>query len=101
MDKYPQKALWDLKALELINSCIECFRKNRKQTLDRHRFFSRLQQQGETLFQFWHALNGLAAMCDFGEITSTLVLDMFMLHTNNKKVQEKLCTEPKEPDQAL
>ena len=101
MDKYPHKALWDLKALELINLCIDCFRKKRNRTLDRHRFFSRLQKPGETLFQFWHALNGLAALCDLGEITSTLVLDMFVLQMNNKKVKEKLCTEPKEPDQTL
>ena len=40
-------------------------------------------------------------MCDFGEITSTLVLDMFILHMISEKVQEKLCIEPKEPDQAL
>ena len=40
-------------------------------------------------------------MCNFGEITSTLVVDMFILHMNNKQVQEKLCTEPKEPNQAL
>ena len=26
---------------------------------------------------------------------------MFILHMNNRKVQEMLCTEPKEPDQAL
>ena len=26
---------------------------------------------------------------------------MFIIHMCNKKVQEKLCTEPKEPDQAL
>ena len=26
---------------------------------------------------------------------------MLILHMNNKKVQGKLCTEPKEPDQAL
>ena len=26
---------------------------------------------------------------------------MFIFHMNKKKVQEKLCTEPKEPDQAL
>ena len=52
--------------------------------------FSRLQQPGETLFQFWHALNGLAAICDFRDITTTLVLDMFILHMSNKKVQEKL-----------
>ena len=76
------------------------FQKKRNRTLDRHRFFARLQQPGETLFQFWHVLNGLAAICDFGEITTTLVLDMFILHMNNEKVQEKLCTEPKEPDQA-
>ena len=44
---------------------------------------------------------GLTALCDFGDITPSLVLDMFILHMNNKKVQEKLCTEPKEPDQAL
>ena len=69
--------------------------------MDRHRFFSRHQQQSESLFQFWHALNGLAALCDFGAITPTLVLDMFTLHMNNKKVQEKLCTEHKESDQAL
>ena len=80
MDKYPHTALRDLKAQELINYCIENFRKKRNRTLDRHRFFSRLQQPGETLFQFWHALNWLAAMCDFGEITSTLVLDMYILH---------------------
>ena len=60
--------------------------------------FSRLQQPGETLSQFWHALNSFAAICDFGEITTTLVRDMFILHMSNKKVQEKLCMEPKEPD---
>ena len=60
-----------------------------------------MQQPGETLQQFWHTLNGLAALCDFGEITKTLVLDMFILHMNNKKVQEKLCIEPREPYQAL
>ena len=84
----------------MITLSVECFQKKRNRTLDRHRFFSRLQQPGEPLFQFWHALNGLAPMCDFGEII-TLVLDMFLFRMNNKKVQEKLCTEPKEPDQAL
>ena len=76
-------------------------KKERNRTLDRYRFFSRLQEPVESLFQFWHALNGLAALCDFGGISTTLVLDMFILHMSNKKVEEKLCTEPKEPDQAL
>ena len=92
---------WELRAEQLIALCNECSRKKRNRTLDRHKFFSRLQQPGESLSQFWHALNGLAALCDFGDITTILVLDMFIIHMSNKKVQEKLCTEPKEPDLAL
>ena len=69
-DKYPHTALWVLKAQELITLCNDCFRKKRNRTFDRHRLFSRLQQPGETLFQFWHALNGLAAICDFEDITT-------------------------------
>ena len=100
-DKYPHTALRELKAQELITLCNDWFRKKRNRALDRHQFFSRLQQPGETLFQFWHALNGLAAICDFRDITTTFVLDMFIFHMRNKKVEEKLYTEPKELDQAL
>ena len=96
-DKIPHTTLWDLKAGEMLYLCTECFQKKRNRTLDRHRFFSRYQQPRESLYQYWHALNGLAAHCDLGEITTTLVLDMFILHMNNTKVQVKLCTEPKEP----
>ena len=100
MDKYPTTALRELRAQQLINQCNECFGKKNR-TLDRHKFFSRVQQPGESLSQFWHTLNGLAALCDFGEISTTLVLDPFILHMSNKKVQKKLCAEPKEQDQAL
>ena len=100
-DKFPHVTLWSLKVSELTKMCNECFWKKGNRTLDRHKFFSQMQQPGETLHQFWHALNVLAAPCDFGEITKTLFLDMFIQHMTNKKVQEKLCTEPKEPEQAL
>ena len=90
-----------MKAQELIILCNDWFRKKRNRALDRHQFFSRLQQPGETLFQFWHTLNGLAAICDFRDITTTFVLDMFIFHMSNKNVEEKLYTEPKELDQAL
>ena len=100
-DKYPDTTLWNLKVRELMQLAADCFQVKRNRTLDRHKFFSRAQQPGESLKQFWHTLNGLAALCNFGEITNTLVLDMFILHMNNKKVQEKLCTEPREPEQAL
>ena len=81
--------------------CNECFQKRGIEPSIAIDFFSRLQQPGETLFQFWHTLNGLAVICDFGDITLALVLDMFILHMNNKKVQQKHCTEPKELNQAF
>ena len=65
-DKLSHTTLWDLKAGEMLNLCTECFQKKINRTLDRHRFFSRYQQPGESL-QFWPALNGLAAQCDLGE----------------------------------
>ena len=83
-DKVPHTTLWDLKAGEMLNLCTECFQKKRKRTLDRNRFFSRYQQPGESLYLYWHALNELAAQCDFGEITTTLVQCSFCTGTIKK-----------------
>ena len=47
----------------------------------------------ESLQQFWHTLNGLAARCELGDITQTQVHDVFIVHMINKKVQERLCVE--------
>ena len=38
-DKYPNTALWELKAHELITLWNDCFQKKKNRTLDRHRFF--------------------------------------------------------------
>ena len=51
--------------------------------------------QAETLEQFWHSVNGVAAECDFGSQTESLVYDIFILNMRNLTVQERLCTEPK------
>ena len=86
----------------MLQRCENCFYIARNRTLDRHKFLSRKQQANELLQQFWHALNGLASKCELGEITQTLVHDVFILNMNNKKVQEKLCVEPfNEPQEAL
>ena len=70
--------------------------------MDRHTFLSRKQKPNESLHQFWNALNGLAARCNFGNQTEGLVHDIFVLNMSNIVVQEKLCTEPKDtPVEAL
>ena len=58
-DKFPHVTMWSLQVSELIKMCKECFREKRNRTLDRHNFFSGMQHTGETLSQFWQALNGM------------------------------------------
>ena len=51
-DKFPHVTLWSLKVSKLTKLCTECFWKKRNRTLDRHKFFSRMQQTGETFSHF-------------------------------------------------
>ena len=43
---------------------------------------------------FWNELNGLAAKCNFGRITESLLKDVF-IYMSNEDVQQKLSTKPK------
>ena len=102
MDKYPKAKIAEISLRELMENCKETFDVKRNRTLDRFRFLSRKQTQTESLEQFWHSLNGMAAECDFGGQTENLVHDIFILNMRNLAVQEKLCTEPKNtPKEAL
>ena len=102
MDKFPRINILLIELRELMQNCAECFQIRRNRTLDRHTFLSRKQKTAATLNQFWNALNGLAARCNFGDQTESLVHDIFVLNMANKQVKEKLCTEPKEtPAEAL
>ena len=70
--------------------------------MDRHKFLNRKQRDDESLKQFWHALKGLAANCDFGTQTTGLVYDIFVSNMKNTLVQERLFTEPRNnPNEAL
>ena len=102
MDIYPAAKIAEISLQELMKNCKETFDVKRNRTLDRFRFLSRKQMPAETLEQFWHSLNGMAAECDFGGQTESLVHDIFILNMRNPAVQEKLCTEPKNtPKEAL
>ena len=66
----------DIKAInikDLLKECTDAFHKKRNRLMDRHKFLNRKQKDDESLEQFWHALNGLAANCDFGTQTAGLV----------------------------
>ena len=87
---------------EMQENCKQTFVQPRNRTLDRYKFLTRKQKQGETLRQFWNVLTGLAAKCEFGDQTSSLIMDAFIQNINNKTVHQRMCTEPKDtPDEAL
>ena len=94
-DKFPTTTIATINLTDLLKNCKECFEKPKNETLDRFKFLSRKQKEGESLKQFWNELNGLASKCNFGAITESLVKDVFIVNKNNKEVQQKLCTEPK------
>ena len=99
--KFPQIRVATIPHREKRKNCEQAFRKPRKRTLERYKLFSRKQTQKETLRQFWHTLTGMAAKCDFGDQTDSLITDTFIQNMNNKTVQQKRCTEPKEnPEEA-
>ena len=95
-DNFPYMDVGTVAIREIKENCENCFIKPRNRTLERYKFFSRKQQQNETLRQFWNVLTGLAAKCEFGEQTVSLIKDVFLQNMNNKTVQHRLCTEPKE-----
>ena len=94
-DNFPTVKIARITVVNLIKTCKDCFEKPKNETLDRFKLLSRKQKEHETLGQFWNELNGLASKCNFGNITESLVKDVFIVNMSNKDVQQKLCTEPK------
>ena len=69
MDKFPNINILLIELQNLVQNLTECFQTRRSRILDRHIFLSRKQKSTVRLHQFWNALNGLAARCDFGDQT--------------------------------
>ena len=102
LDRKPNMDVKKITLKELLKEANDAFLKKKNRLLDRHKFLNRKQQVGETLEQFWHVLNGLAANCDFGAQTQGLVYDIFVSNMQNVTVQERLFTEPRDdPEDAL
>ena len=67
------------------------FLEEEERTLDRNRLFARLQQTGESLHHFRHALNGLAALCDFGDSGLINVRNVYLSLGQHESTTEIVC----------
>ena len=84
MERFSQINILLIQFPQFLQHCNECFQTRRSRTIDRHTFLSRKQKPNESLHQFWNALNGLAAKCNFGNQTEGLVYDIFVLNMSRK-----------------
>jgi transposase InsO family protein len=62
-------------------------------TLERHRFFTRHQQEGEPFAQYMTALRNKAATCDFGDLKDSLIKDQIVTGIKNSRLREQLLRE--------
>ena len=86
----------------MLKECNDALQKKRNRLRDRQNLLNRKQKDDASLEQFCHALNGLAANCDFSTQTTRLVCNIFVSNIKNTLVQERLFTEPKDnPEEAL
>ena len=63
-------------------------------TFERHQFFTRNQEPGESVDRYITALRKLAQTCEFGEIRDSLVRDRFICGLSTVAVKEKLLGMP-------
>ena len=102
LDRKPDLDFKKMVLKDLLKECNEAFLKKKNRLMDKHIFLNGKQKDGESLEQFWHALNVLAANCDFGARTKGLVYDIIKSNMKNTNVQERLFTEPRDdPEEAL
>ncbi|CAG9089362.1 unnamed protein product [Plutella xylostella] len=59
-------------------------------TMSRFKFFSRNQEQGETIDQFVTALRLLSQNCDFGDLTDSLIKDRIVCGIASNTVRDRL-----------
>ena len=86
LDKFPTTQITTITLPALLHQCEQTFVVKRNRTLGRYRFFSRKQENRESLQHFWNALNGLAAKRQFEEQTNSLVCKTFILSMHYKAV---------------
>ncbi|KAJ1210640.1 hypothetical protein NDU88_006002 [Pleurodeles waltl] len=58
--------------------------------VERHKFFSCAQKQGETIDQFVNSLRRIAISCKFRDLNDEIIRDQFINRVKEVKIQEKL-----------
>ncbi|XP_063368298.1 uncharacterized protein LOC134656717 [Cydia amplana] len=63
-------------------------------TIERHRFFTRCQHDGESIEQYAFELRKLSATCEFGTLMQDLIRDRLICGIKEDALRERLLREP-------
>ena len=64
-------------------------------TIDRHKFFTYRQAEGQSLNNIVTELRTLSAECEFENLRDSLIKDMIICGVNDKALRERMLREPK------
>ncbi|XP_059046838.1 uncharacterized protein LOC131842315 [Achroia grisella] len=78
---------------EVIQKFDDFFLPKKNLTIERHRFFTRNQQDTETVTQYVFELNKMAAKCEFKDLCSDLVRDRLICGIKDAAMRERLLRE--------
>lgn len=77
----------------LLNKFDKFFTPKKNITVERHRFFTRNQQENETVEQYAFELNKLASSCEFSDLKDDLVRDRLICGLIDEPLRERLLRE--------
>ncbi|XP_063540592.1 uncharacterized protein LOC134749544 isoform X2 [Cydia strobilella] len=82
------------KSSELLDKFDSFFLPKKNLTIERHRFFTRDQKEGESIEQYSFELKKLASSCEFKDLMETLIRDRLICGIKDHAIRERLLREP-------
>ena len=79
---------------EFIHSFGEYCDPKKNETVERHKFFTRNQESGETFDKYLTELRLLEKTCDFGTLSDSLLRDRIVCGLSSSTLRERLLREP-------
>ncbi|XP_061708214.1 uncharacterized protein LOC133518568 [Cydia pomonella] len=79
---------------ELLDKFDSFFLPQKNLTIERHRFFTRDQKEGESIEQYSFELKKLASSCEFKDLMETLIRDRLICGIKDHAIRERLLREP-------
>lgn len=80
---------------ELVKELTEHYDPTPSETVQRHKFHTRVRQEGESVATFVSELRSIATFCNFGDSLDQMLRDRIMCGIRNEMIQNRLLSESK------